>query len=429
MSQHAKDNVQLLRRHTKSDARMSHLQARDLTRQLRAEIQWWRNAFTENPLPIAILEGPDLSFSQANDAYLKLVARNRTHLLHKPIGLVFPELVQQGLTQRLYRVYQSGKSFRDSAFRWNGLGSRGPDPRTFEFTCFPKHGRAGKVVGVVCQFVNVTRGAMRQAELERQIYQSTLELQNLEQRLQLLNRYVMRVREEERRRLGIELHDRSGQLLAALKWKLSILQRNMAGRGADLSSTASDALDLSSELSQELRTVSLFLCPPSLRNVGLEPAIRSYVDALQERSGLAVDLQIDPALGELPQALETVVFGVVQESLSNIYRHARTKKASIRITSTGKALKVEISDQGIGIPGFNSLAEPGLKIGVGIRGMQERVLQARGEIDIKSAANGTTVTVVLPIRGSVLRPTSTLVRTIDDRDRLLGNCHFGCEAA
>jgi len=413
----------------KSNARVSHLQAPDATRQLRAEIRCWRNAFTENPLPIAILEGPDLSFSHANDAYLKLVARKRTQLLHKPIGLVFPELVQQGFTKHLYRVYQSGRSFRDSAFRSKVFGSKRPDSHIFEFTCFPKRGTSGKVVGVVCQFVNVTRRAMRQAELERQVHESTLELQNLEQRLGLLNRYVMRVRQEERRRLGIELHDRSGQLLAALKWKLSILQRNMDGLPSNLNSTASDALELSSELAQELRTVSLFLCPPSLRNVGLETALQNYVEALRERSGLVVDLEIDSSVGELPQVLEAVVFGVVQESLSNVYRHARAKKASIRISSSRKALNVEISDQGIGIPGFNSLAEPGLKIGVGIRGMQERVLQVRGEIDIKSAANGTTVKAVLPINRTALRQTSTLVRSINDRPRPVGDCDFGSTAA
>jgi len=142
-----------------------------------------------------------------------------------------------------------------------------------------------------------------------------------------------------------------------------------------------------------------------------------------------VDLEIDSSVGELPQVLEAVVFGVVQESLSNVYRHARVKKASIRISSSRKTLNVEISDQGIGIPGFNSLAEPGLKIGVGIRGMQERVLQVRGEIDIKSAANGTTVKAVLPINRTALRQTSTLVRSINDRPRPVGDCDFGSTAA
>lgn len=431
MSEHTKDTSQLVRRPTKTDGG-THLHGReapDLTRQLQAEARCWRNIFAENPLPTAILEGSDLRFAQANDAYLKLAGRNRNQLLHKSIGDVFPELVQQGVTKHLYRVYQSARSFRDAAFQLKGLAFKRLASRTFELTCFPMRGGDGKVVGVVCQLVDVTRGSMRQAELEGQVHESTLELQKLDQRLRLLNRYLMRVREEERRRLGIELHDRCGQLLAALKWKLSILQSKMASQPADLNSPVSDALELSSELAQELRTVSLFLYPPSLQKAGLEAAIRSYVEALQERGGLVVDLEIRPPLDELPQVLESVVFGLVHESLSNIYRHARTKKASIRISSSGKILRVEISDRGIGIPGFNSEADPGLKIGVGIRGMQQRVSQVSGKMDIKSAANGTTVTAVLPIRKNALRQTSTVIRTIDNRHRPLENGDVGSRAA
>jgi signal transduction histidine kinase len=375
--------------------------------------------FTHNPVPMAILDGPAQEFSQVNDAYLKLVARQRNELLHQPIRLAFPGLVQQGFTKLLHSVYRSGKSFRDPALQLRGFSSEQRETLSFDFACFPKHDASGKVVGVICQFMEVNQRTFRQAQLENNVKECTAEIEKLRQSLRIAERHMMRVQEEERRRLGIELHDRAGQLLAALKWKLSGLQKDIARECPDLSSAANDALELSSELAQELRTVSLFLYPPSLEKVGLDAAIRNYVQGLQERAGLTVDLKIGPHLPRLPQALEAVVFGVVQESLSNIYKHAQTKHASVHILSTNRILKLEVSDRGVGIPGFCSLDGRNFKIGVGIRGMQQRVLQLDGKFDIRSAANGTTVTAVLPIKENEIRQTSPLIRTA--RPRPQGN--------
>ncbi len=424
MSQHRKVTLRVIRRGIGSNSRHSDLQglaSPDPTGQCQKEIFWWRDIFTHHPVPMAILDGPALEFSQVNDAYLELVGRKRNELLHRPIPLAFPALVQQGFTKLLYSVYRGGKPFRDPALQLRVFSSERRETLSFDFVCFPKHDHSGKVIGVVCHFMDVNRRRFREAELENELKECTVKLEKLQQSFRLAERHVMRVQEEERRRLGIELHDRAGQLLAALKWKLSALQEDAARDRADLSRAANEALELSSALAQELRTVSLFLYPPSLEKVGLDAAIRDYVQGLRERGGLSVELKIGPHLRRLPQALEAVIFGVVQESLSNIYRHAQTKHASVQIVSYKRLLKLEVSDKGAGIPGFYSLADRGFKIGVGIRGMQQRVLQLNGKFDIKSAADGTTVTAVLPIKENKLRQPYPLIRTIRTRPRPQGN--------
>jgi signal transduction histidine kinase len=111
-----------------------------------------------------------------------------------------------------------------------------------------------------------------------------------------------------------------------------------------------------------------------------------------------VDLQLDSKLPRLPQEVETTIFRIVQESLTNIHRHSGSKKASLRIDQDAKNTRVEIRDEGRGISQFNSAKNLPTRAGVGIQGMQERVRQLQGKFEIKSGHSGTTVIVILPNR-------------------------------
>lgn len=201
----------------------------------------------------------------------------------------------------------------------------------------------------------------------------------------------------ERRRLAVALHDSAGQLLVALQWKMLPFERALAAQNPELSKLAKDAILLLNELSRELRTVSHLLHPPFLDEAGLSAALRGYVEGLTERSGLHVQLELDPKMGRLPRHTETVVFRIVQESLTNIHRYAQTKAATVRISQEPQSIRVEIQDQGRGIPNFTSLNDATFKSGVGIRGMRERVEQLKGKFDLRSGKEGTIVTALLPI--------------------------------
>src|SRR5581483_7733 len=137
--------------------------------------------------------------------------------------------------------------------------------------------------------------------------------------------------------------------------------------------------------------------PPLLEEAGLPTALRTYLDGLQERSGLAVELAIDPEMQKMPMKIETALFRMVQEALTNIHRHAHTKTASVRIDRSSHSVKVQVQDQGKGILGFTSLDDPNVKLGVGIQGMRERIRQLQGHFAIESGATGTTVTAIVPV--------------------------------
>jgi signal transduction histidine kinase len=135
-----------------------------------------------------------------------------------------------------------------------------------------------------------------------------------------------------------------------------------------------------------------------LDDAGLSPALRSYVEGFAERSGLTVNLDSGPDIPRLPREIETAVFRIIQESLTNIHRHARTQTAMVRIEHDSENVRVEVRDGGEGIANFTSLDSTPLKMGVGLRGMRERVRQLDGKFELQSGHGGTTVIATLPIR-------------------------------
>lgn len=222
-----------------------------------------------------------------------------------------------------------------------------------------------------------------------------------EQNLRELSGRLLRMQDEERRRIARELHDSAGQLLTALDINLVSIRKE-AGQ---LSTRASDACreseSLIRELSKELRTISYLLHPPLLDEAGLPSAIRWYVEGFAERSKIRVNLELPDDMGRFAPEAETAIFRVIQESLTNVHRHSGSPTASVRIVRDEREVSVEIGDKGNGMR--IAQARPGAsKVGVGIQGMRERIRQLGGGLEIVSGKNGTVVTVTLPIDASVL---------------------------
>jgi signal transduction histidine kinase len=174
------------------------------------------------------------------------------------------------------------------------------------------------------------------------------------------------------------------------------LTEDIARQDSELAKRAGDCLNLLDELWKELRTVSYLLHPPLLHEAGLSFALRWYLEGLAERSGLCVNLELDLHLARPSPDVETAIFRIVQEALTNIHRHAKTKIATVRITGGPENIRVEIKDKGRGIAQFNSLDDPTFKMGVGIQGMRERVRLLNGSFEMKSGNAGTTIIAVLP---------------------------------
>jgi signal transduction histidine kinase len=241
------------------------------------------------------------------------------------------------------------------------------------------------------------------SDLETRVLERTLELQRAEGDLRALSGRLLQTQDEERRRIARELHDSSGQMVTALGINLAVLQREINRENSKAEKAINECLDLVRDMSKELRTISHLLHPPLLDESGLGSALRWYVGGYSERSKIPVELEISPDLGRLPSELETAIFRVVQECLTNIHRHSSSPTAVIKLTRKAHEVELEVRDQGKGMPPeLDGMPRDGARPGVGIRGMRERIKQLRGTIEIKSGdGKGTTVIATVPIATAV----------------------------
>jgi two-component system, chemotaxis family, CheB/CheR fusion protein len=215
-----------------------------------------------------------------------------------------------------------------------------------------------------------------------------------------LSARLIELQDTERKRISRELHDTTGQSLAALAANLAVVNRSASALDKKARHALTESLDLARQCSREIRTVSYLLHPPLLDEMGLASALRWYAEGFAKRSGVRVDLDLPPEVGRLPQELETALFRIVQESLTNIHLHSRSPTARIRLIRADNELSLEVKDNGKGLPtsgrGVSSGRGEGL-VGVGVAGMRERVNQLGGRFDIISGSDGTTVRAVLPL--------------------------------
>src|SRR6266478_375884 len=228
-------------------------------------------------------------------------------------------------------------------------------------------------------------------------------LKQSEETLRRLSAYLMTLQDEERRRIARELHDSTGQKLAAAKLQLDSLVKS--GNIKPHERIVAEASQWIDECFQEVRTLSQLLHPPLLDEAGLISATRWLVDGFSDRSKIQVDLALPPDIGRLPENVEIALFRVVQESLSNIRRHSGATKAQIKLARHDGHVRLEISDNGKGIPP-QLLAKSGRinqVVGVGILGMRERLAQLGGHLDIDSTQAGTTVKVSVPLAAAAAR--------------------------
>jgi signal transduction histidine kinase len=244
--------------------------------------------------------------------------------------------------------------------------------------------------------------ALRQAkqDLEKEVAdrrEAQRKLRQSELSLRELSTHLLRTQDEERRRLGRELHDTVGQYLAVLKMSLDSLNSGRAPQDDVAAKQMADCLNLAEQSIKELRTMSYLLYPPMLEEMGLKTAILWYVEGFAKRSGIDVTFDICPTLRRFPRDLELAAFRVLQESLTNVHRHSGSSRAHVCLDIRDGSLHLEIKDFGRGIPADRLQASPdslGI-IGVGLRGMSERVRQLGGTLALL-CDGGTIVRASLP---------------------------------
>jgi PAS domain S-box-containing protein len=226
------------------------------------------------------------------------------------------------------------------------------------------------------------------------------ERKKMEDSLRQLSARILSAQDEERRRIAREIHDSTVQKLALMSINLSQLER-AAGDAQKTQKIIQNSRELSSQCAQELRSLSYLLHPPMLEELGLASALKIYAEGFSNRSGIDLQLDIQPDFERLPPEMEIALFRVAQESLSNILRHSKSTKAKIKLVSNG-AIELAISDQGQGFPGGKTSGNDAeIKMGVGILGMSERMKQLGGTLKIDSGPGGTSVNAHLAYAGGM----------------------------
>jgi PAS domain S-box-containing protein len=239
--------------------------------------------------------------------------------------------------------------------------------------------------GVLRGFTKVTRDITDRMRAEEAVRQ--------------LSGHILRLQDEERRRIARDLHDSTAQLLTALSMNLSLAARRPSVAGDEQASKwIKESEALANQASDEVRNTSHLLHPPDLDAVGLVAAIRWHASRFSERTGIAVKLSMPHEMCRLPQDNEIALFRVMQESLTNVQRHSGSDVVRIRVRQHNDVVDLQIEDKGHGIPDgvLGQEQQATVRLGVGIAGMRERLKQLGGRLEIVSSPRGTKVSATVP---------------------------------
>jgi PAS domain S-box-containing protein len=230
----------------------------------------------------------------------------------------------------------------------------------------------------------------------RELEERNAEMSRQANQVRSLSHRLMRAQDDERRRLARDLHDSTGQLLAALSINIAALQRHQVDPDGPIKKVISDSAGLVEQITREVRTISYLLHPPLLELAGLSSAIRWYADGFAERSRIGVEIEIAPDFPRLNDEIELVIFRMVQECLTNVHRHSGSPTALIKVELHGPNVMVRVQDLGKGMSRKGQLGGQTENFGVGLSGMQERLRQIGGNLQIHSDDTGTTVIATIP---------------------------------
>ncbi len=326
-----------------------------------------------------VMSGPQGKMTFANQAALNMFGVTEMDAIGRhasEIGLTFLDEHGSVLPLENYpaaTVFRSKRALRNRTMGWRRPGV--PEILWIFGNAAPQFNPDGSVLRVIFSFTDIS------------------EMKNAEQAIRQLSMQLLKLQDEERRRIGRELHDGMAQTVLAVNLNLAQVRQSATSLGESAERALEKARALLQQMSREIRTLSYLLHPPLLDELGLVSAIKEYVHGFSERSGIETQLALPKHFSRLPQSVEIALFRVVQESLANIQRHSGSDSATIRLREDPPAVTLEIIDFGRGMNlASNGPSQPNVtRLGVGIPGMRERMAQLGGRLDIESSPSGTTV--------------------------------------
>jgi PAS domain S-box-containing protein len=380
----------------------------------KAELLWRLNAELigkNQELDAIVSTAPDVIFSSQGDGHYEYVSER----FHEYAGTsadsgksvtwldyVHPDDVERSKAGWIQSV-QAGAQY-ESEYR---MRSKDGTYRWFRSRAVPIRDPKGNIV----KWYGTCSDIHDSKLLEQSIRDNAIELEKMVDRrtdeLRRLSVRLMTMQDQERRRIARDLHDGLGQELAVAKMVLDKMFLQKPPQPQE--QTWVQASSIIDRAIQEVRTMSHLLHPPLLDEVGLQSALSWYVEGLSKRSGIETLLEVQPTdFPRLSPAVETAVFRIVQEALTNVFRHSGARKVSITLTQRDDQIVVTVLDDGKGIDQRVAELRPE-SVGVGIGGMKQRAKEFGGELRLTNADPGTLLELVIP-SGTVLRePTAVLM--------------------
>ncbi|HKE34539.1 MAG TPA: PAS domain S-box protein [Candidatus Acidoferrum sp.] len=338
------------------------------------------------------LMGPGAEILFANSAALKMFGLSSEQVIGKTseeLGLI--ALREDGteypfVTRPALRALATGQPLRGEVMGWRRPGEE--EILWILGEVVPLSSKDGQPDRLVTAFSDITKR------------------KEAEEALHHLSARLLRLQDEERRRLGRELHDSLAQSVMAVNLDLVQVMRSSLPLDKTARNALAEARKVLREMSREIRTLSYLLHPPVLDELGLASAVKEYAQGFSKRSGIALEIDIQPDFPRMPQEAETAFFRIVQESLANIQKHSGSSTGAIRLWNGQGRVQLEIRDQGRGIAAKSrrdgSDVPRASRLGVGILGMRERMAQLGGTLEVQSNASGTAVhaTILLVLEGT-----------------------------
>ena len=341
--------------------------------ELRTSEERFETAFRSNPQPMSLATLSDGRYLDVNDSFLKvsgfsreeLVGRTSRELNFWPIAADQDTFLERLTTQRRVRNFEMKFRTKSGALR-----------------DFLSSAELLDLGGEQCVLVAAS---------------DITERKTLENELMRLTGRVIHVQDEERRRIARELHDETAQNLFGISMNLAKLRQRNAAWHSEQVQILEDCIALVAGSIQGIRTLSYLLHPPLLDEAGLVSAVQWYVEGFVKRSDIQVELFVQD-IGRLDSEVETALFRIVQEGLTNIHKHSGGARASIRLEGNHGQVVLEIRDDGRGM-GTSTSSEfaEGIDLGVGIPGMRQRIRQLGGTLEVVSSDRGTIVTATVPM--------------------------------
>gem|GEM_PF-6872185 len=357
---------------------------RDITERQRAEeslrlfasaIEQVNEAITIT-MPELELPGPRIIF--VNPAFTRMTGYTAEEVTGKTPRILQGPKTDRAVLDRLSEKLRRGEVFEGVAINYRKDGSE----FYLEWRVDPIKNERGEVTHFVAVQRDVTERVRAKAARMR------------------LQRQLIAAQEEERRRISRELHDQIGQYLPALMVGLKSLKQSAAA-GPQVIEQAEELHDLAARIARDLHALARNLRPAALDEFGLASALASYAEEWAQRHGVEVDFHrvgFDEAEAGLPSQVETTLYRIAQEALTNIHKHAQAGSVSIILSRTGEEVSLIVEDDGTGFDVETIINAPPAARGLGLLGMRERVALVGGRIQLESSlGTGTTIAVNLPL--------------------------------